>query len=186
MNYTNHLQLPQWAEQDRIMMEDFNDAMTKLDAKAAAQDAAITAEVNTRAAADSALSAKAGAQLIASQTLLADANEFELSLASVDWRKWSTVIICIKPAFPSGDYRIRLLGDDIYENFNNYTRSDEAIFVLYPCYDPTMRLVGFTTPRSEFLNSTGRIGGLSRVLCSVSNGTPPLSAGTTGKAWGLP
>ena len=32
MNYTQHYQLPQWAETDRILMEDFNDSYGKLDA----------------------------------------------------------------------------------------------------------------------------------------------------------
>lgn len=31
MNYTTNYHLPQWAEEDRIMMEDFNEAMEKID-----------------------------------------------------------------------------------------------------------------------------------------------------------
>ena len=31
MNYTQHYQLPQWVETDRIMMDDFNDLTAKLD-----------------------------------------------------------------------------------------------------------------------------------------------------------
>ena len=31
MNYTENYQLPQWVETDRIMMEDFNEAMAKVD-----------------------------------------------------------------------------------------------------------------------------------------------------------
>jgi len=31
MNYTENYQLPQWEKTDRILMEDFNEAMTKLD-----------------------------------------------------------------------------------------------------------------------------------------------------------
>lgn len=31
MNYTTNYHLPQWAETDRIMMEDFNDAMETID-----------------------------------------------------------------------------------------------------------------------------------------------------------
>ena len=31
MNYTENYQLPQWEKTDRIMMEDFNEAMLKLD-----------------------------------------------------------------------------------------------------------------------------------------------------------
>ena len=32
MNYTENYQLPQWVESDRVLMEDFNDAMEKIDA----------------------------------------------------------------------------------------------------------------------------------------------------------
>ena len=60
MNYTTNYHLPQWVESDRIMMEDFNDAMSGIDqglagvqsAAAAAQSAAGTAQ----AAADAAYS----------------------------------------------------------------------------------------------------------------------------------
>ena len=31
MNYTTNYHLPQWVETDRIMMEDFNDAMSDID-----------------------------------------------------------------------------------------------------------------------------------------------------------
>ena len=36
MNYTQHYQLPQWVETDRIMMDDFNDMTAKLDSSLAA------------------------------------------------------------------------------------------------------------------------------------------------------
>ena len=36
MNYTQHYQLPQWVETDRIMMSDFNDMTAKLDTGLAA------------------------------------------------------------------------------------------------------------------------------------------------------
>ena len=31
MHYTQHIQLPQWVESDRIMMDDFNDMTAKID-----------------------------------------------------------------------------------------------------------------------------------------------------------
>ena len=36
MNYTQHYQLPQWVDSDRIMMDDFNDMTAKLDSGLAA------------------------------------------------------------------------------------------------------------------------------------------------------
>ena len=61
MNYTNNYHLPQWAETDRIMMEDFNQAMADIEegmsdnAQAAetAQAAAATAQASADAVADS-------------------------------------------------------------------------------------------------------------------------------------
>ena len=49
MNYTTNYHLPQWVESDRILMEDFNDAMAGIDqgiqgAKAAAETAQTTAD----------------------------------------------------------------------------------------------------------------------------------------------
>ena len=51
MNYTTNYHLPQWAESDRIMMEDFNDAMSDIDQGIkTAQDTADTAESKADAA----------------------------------------------------------------------------------------------------------------------------------------
>ena len=56
MNYTTNYHLPQWVETDRIMMEDFNDAMSGIDggineAKEAAEAAQDTADAAQTAAA---------------------------------------------------------------------------------------------------------------------------------------
>ena len=51
MNYTKNYHLPQWVETDRIMMEDFNDAMSDIDQGIkTAQDTADTAESKADAA----------------------------------------------------------------------------------------------------------------------------------------
>ena len=55
MNYTTNYHLPQWVESDRILMEDFNQAMETLDggiaaAKATADTAKTTAETAQSAA----------------------------------------------------------------------------------------------------------------------------------------
>ena len=55
MNYTNNYHLPQWVESDRILMEDFNDAMAGIDqgiqgAKAAADTAESKADAAQAAA----------------------------------------------------------------------------------------------------------------------------------------
>ena len=51
MNYTTNYHLPQWVETDRIMMEDFNGAMSDIDQGIkTAQDTAETAQANASAA----------------------------------------------------------------------------------------------------------------------------------------
>lgn len=51
MNYTRNYHLPQWVKSDRVMMDDFNDAMSALE----------TGLTNAQAAADSARSAASSA-----------------------------------------------------------------------------------------------------------------------------
>lgn len=59
MNYTTNYHLPQWAETDRIMMEDFNDAMSDIDQGIkTAQDTADTAESKADAAQTTATAAQ--------------------------------------------------------------------------------------------------------------------------------
>ena len=58
MNYTTNYHLPQWVESDRIMMEDFNEAMEAIDTGvAAAQTAAESAQSKADAAQSAAGSA---------------------------------------------------------------------------------------------------------------------------------
>ena len=62
MNYTTNYHLPQWVESDRILMEDFNDAMETLDGGiAAAKAAADTAKTTADAAQDAADAAQSSA-----------------------------------------------------------------------------------------------------------------------------
>ena len=62
MNYTTNYHLPQWVESDRIMMEDFNEAMSGIDGGiAAAKAAADTAESKADAAQDAAEAAQSSA-----------------------------------------------------------------------------------------------------------------------------
>ena len=59
MNYTTNYHLPQWAETDRIMMEDFNDAMSDIDQGIkTAQSTADTAESKADAAQTAATAAQ--------------------------------------------------------------------------------------------------------------------------------
>ena len=52
MNYTQHYQLPQWVESDRILRTDFNDSYSKLDAALKTNADGLAAETAARTAKD--------------------------------------------------------------------------------------------------------------------------------------
>ena len=60
MNYTQHYQLPQWVETDRILMDDFNDMTSAIDAALKTNADGLAAETAARTAA---LSEKGNCQL---------------------------------------------------------------------------------------------------------------------------
>ena len=60
MNYTANYQLPQWVETDRILMDDFNDSYSKLDAALKTNADGLAAETAARTAA---LAAKGNCQI---------------------------------------------------------------------------------------------------------------------------
>lgn len=78
MNYTTNYHLPQWVESDRIMMEDFNDAMAGIDggiaeAKTAANTAQSAAESAAAAASQAQSTANAAQSAAAAAQSTADA-----------------------------------------------------------------------------------------------------------------
>ena len=54
MNYTQHYQLPQWVETDRILMDDFNDMTSAIDAALKTNADGLAAETAARTAGDAA------------------------------------------------------------------------------------------------------------------------------------
>ena len=73
MNYTENYQLPQWVETDRVLMEDFNDAMEKVDQGV------------------SALRQYLVPQLMQEARLAADADSFHIPLETIEWERWREV-----------------------------------------------------------------------------------------------
>ena len=63
MNYTQNYQLPQWAETDRILMEDFNDMAEKIDDALADHSDSLDALQAADAANSAAIAAKGNCQL---------------------------------------------------------------------------------------------------------------------------
>ena len=75
MTYTQHYQLPQWVETDRILMEDFNDMTEKI-------DAAIFSRLGP-------------AEVIQQLTITNDTDwgEVILDISDLDWSQWSFLMV---------------------------------------------------------------------------------------------
>ena len=102
MEYTTNYHLPQWVESDRIMMEDFNDAMSGIDggineAKEAADAAQDTADAAQTAAA-TAQSAASAAQTTANAAY-SPSNKPYVTGSYVGTGSSVTITLGFKPSF---------------------------------------------------------------------------------------
>ena len=82
MNYTQHIQLPQWVESDRIMMDDFNDMAAKIDEgiAAVAEDVEETAEaISWRKVLD--------------LTLEAETQKWNIDMSGIDLSQYQKLVI---------------------------------------------------------------------------------------------
>ena len=76
LNYTENYQLPQWVESDRVLMDDFNDAMDKTDA------ALLELEIKKREC-----------KLLKQETLFMQAERWDISLGGIDCTKWHFLLM---------------------------------------------------------------------------------------------
>ena len=82
MHYTQHIQLPQWVESDRIMMSDFNDMVAKIDEgiAAVAEDVEETAEaISWRKVLD--------------LTLEAETQKWNIDMSGIDLSQYQKLVI---------------------------------------------------------------------------------------------
>ena len=103
MEHTKNYHLPQWAEENRIMMEDFNEAMADIDAGiAAAQTAATAAQSTATQGVAKAEAAQSAAQSAAEKncmvkvfetTLTGSANNIAIDLSGVDMSNVNRLVI---------------------------------------------------------------------------------------------
>ena len=80
MNYTQHYQLPQWVDSDRIMMDDFNDMTQKLDTGLAELEEELTA-----------LSNRSRFTKLKEVHINAATTSFEIDLSDIDWTQWANI-----------------------------------------------------------------------------------------------
>ena len=120
MNYTQHYQLPQWVETDRIMMDDFNDMTAKLDSGLAE------------------LSEQSPYIPLKDQTIQENQFSLYMDLSDIDWNQWQAVCMDIW-SFNSqgGTALIRVNGGGKHMSMGG-SRSDEfATGRISPIEDET-------------------------------------------------
>ena len=121
MNYTENYQLPQWEENDRILMADFNEAMSKIDG-AIAQ-----------------VSAQPSYVLLKDEPMEGDYQfSLRIDLSDIDWNQWQAVCMDIW-SFNSqgGTALIRVNGGGKHMSMGG-SRSDEfATGRISPIEDET-------------------------------------------------
>ena len=107
MTTTPNLHLPQWEASDRIMMDDFNDAMQSIDAACAAA------------------TAKSALTLIKEVTPDLSGANVSLDLSDIDWDKWQFVIVNFQlPTFSATDIRLFLNGGGSHYEMGSSNSSD--------------------------------------------------------------
>ena len=145
MTTTEHLQLNQWAPEDRILRQDFNADNAKLDALASQVLPTLIREVVTES----------------------DADTVELDLSDIDWSQWSRVIIesvaiCSEGgASNSGIFyesnRARILGYARLMEIGAAEDKGTSILVLLCRNEPQAPVITLSISSSaEFLNTSKR------------------------------
>ena len=151
MDYTTNYHLPQWVESDRIMMEDFNEAMAAIDGVIkAAQDTADSGATAASAAQDTADRAEGKAD--SAQTAADAAGSAAADLAAIAYTTEN------KP-FVTGSYTGN--GSSSYHTINLG-------------FQPSAVLIGCSTPSYTGTDvvffSTGSVLGKNQEFSIVSNG----------------
>ena len=119
MDYTTNYHMPQWVESDRIMMEDFNEAMAAIDGGIkAAQDTAdggAAAAENAQATADSALAlAEENCYVkLWETTTSSTTSQISIDLSGVDLSTFSRLELGLyfSPVISEGSVQLRLNND---------------------------------------------------------------------------
>lgn len=153
-NYTEHYGLCQWEATDQVLREEFNEGNRKVDealkelddqVKTKAEQDALSAETAARTAADEALEQKAGMKLI-SRTSLSQATDWlKPDLTGIDWSKWATVRILMKPVLNEDvTYRAALNGSNLMYLGNYITGMFQVI--LFPSFCRDVGVLGLFYP----------------------------------------
>ena len=182
MNYTENYQLPQWVESDRVLMDDFNDAMDKTDT------ALLELEMKKREC-----------KLLKQESLSIQTERWDISLGGIDCTKWQFLLVEIYLK-GSGVYLLRpngsaeanyqaLSGSMISGGLAEIRTSEYWNVILMPFQSadrpvtsltlgPGLQL-GYCNPSGVFYKSLS-----SFVLFPNFSGSY-LSAGSQMKIWGM-
>ena len=154
-NYTENYGLCQWEATDQVLREEFNEGNRKVDealkelddqVKTKAEQDALSAETAARTAADEALEQKAGMKLISRTSLSQVTDWLKPDLTGIDWSKWATVRILMKPVLNEDvTYRAALNGSNLMYLGNYITGMFQVI--LFPSFCRDLGAFGIFHPR---------------------------------------
>lgn len=153
-NYTEHYGLCQWEATDQVLREEFNEGNRKVDealkelddqVKTKAEQEALSEETAARTAAVKALEQKAGMKLISRTSLSQVTDWLKPDLTGIDWSKWATVRILMKPVLNEDvTYRAALNGSNLMYLGNYITGMFQVI--LFPSFCRDVGVLGLFYP----------------------------------------
>ena len=155
MNYTTNYHLPQWVESDRILMEDFNDAMSGIDGGIAAAKATADTAKNT---ADSAESKADAAQATADNAYCPENKPYAIGRYYGKGETAQTITLGFKPSYliisgqaggsDDADKNIGIfhgqnMGNKVTLSSTGFTVAEQSSSALYPLLNSMGRNYGY-------------------------------------------
>ena len=172
------------AQSDAIAAKAAQSTVTSLTQTVAgkAEASALTAETAARQAADEALAEKAGAQLIATQTLSAASSQCSIDLSEIDWSDWLCVLIRFAPAAgPEYQYNGSISSGNLPFSY----ASGDCQLLFCPMFSPQMPVCGICWASNggcQGFYFNGTFQNLTNLSLRCTSGT--FAAGTTAVIYG--
>ena len=155
MNYTTNYHLPQWVESDRILMEDFNDAMSGIDGGIAAAQSAAN---NAQSTANNAQSTASAAQSAANNAYCPENKPYAIGRYYGKGETAQTITLGFKPSYliisgQTGDsndadksigiFHGQNMGNKVTLSSTGFTVAEQSSSALYPLLNSMGRTYGY-------------------------------------------
>lgn len=162
MEHTEYYHLPQWEETDRIMMDDFNDAFSKLDTAVKANSTAIASKADTSALAAETAARQAGDLWVKLGTYTLAANALTLNIPIADAEDYAELRL----------YSSVTVGGTGYQRYS-FGFNNAAVTFGYVDFEHTMESTTTGTP-ALLPDAIHGAGGIARIF--------PMGTGAIGIA----